>query len=78
MKEITEGDLFDVNMHYGGHKDDKRTYKLLSASKFIVQLIKPSQYQIDSDRNFSTGKWKENPISNVESAWFKVRGIKVI
>ena len=68
MKEISEGDLFTVNVKCGEHKDDQRKYKLhlFSLGSAIVELIEPSQYQIDSDQSFSSGRWKDNSKFEVE------------
>jgi hypothetical protein len=77
-KELHVGDLF----RDGGHKctiigdRDWRIMKCLGPTR--VEIVTPSDMQINSDAGFRNGDWKDTAISDVDALWYTTRGWKVV
>ena len=78
LKKIAFGDTFTVT-----HSPcpitkmtDKRVFKCLGPDK--VELLVPSDTQINADSAFRDGSWKDVAVSDIEPEWYRQRGFEVV
>ena len=77
MKTLKTGDLFKVKASpcTMTKMTDVREFRCISPTR--VEIVTPSDVQVNGDIAFRNGSWKDNPVSDVDPEWYTARGFEV-